>query len=76
MRLNLLPDLPRLTVPTLWVRGDQDDLVGHEELSAAAAAVPGSHLVTVADAGHIVTYDQPDEFVRLAREFLAATLGT
>jgi pimeloyl-ACP methyl ester carboxylesterase len=74
MRLNLLPDLPRLTVPTLWVRGDQDDLVGHDELSAAAAAAPGSRLVTVADAGHIVTYDQPDEFSRLARDFLASTL--
>ena len=74
MRLNLLPDLPRLAVPTLWVRGDQDSLVGEAELSAAAAAAPGSRLVTVADAGHIVTYDQPDEFTRLAREFLASTL--
>lgn len=74
MRHNLLPDLPRLTVPTLWVRGDRDTLVGHAELSAAAAAAPGSRLVTVADAGHIVTYDQPDEFSRLARDFLASTL--
>jgi pimeloyl-ACP methyl ester carboxylesterase len=74
MRLNLLPDLPRLTVPTLWVRGDQDTLVGEAELSAAAAAAPGSRLVTVAGAGHIVTYDQPEEFTRLAREFLASTL--
>jgi pimeloyl-ACP methyl ester carboxylesterase len=48
--------------------------VGEAELSAAAAAAPGSRLVTVAGAGHIVTYDQPKEFIRLAREFLAATL--
>jgi pimeloyl-ACP methyl ester carboxylesterase len=74
MRLNLLPELSRLTVPTLWVRGDQDSLVGADELTAAAAAAPGSRLVTVADAGHIVTYDQPDEFTRLARDFLASTL--
>jgi len=74
MRLNFLPDLPRLTVPTLWVRGDQDTLVGAAELSAAATATPGSRLVTVADAGHIVTYDQPDELTRLARDFLASTL--
>lgn len=72
MRLNLLPDLPRLAVPTLWVRGDQDRLVGAAELTAAAAAAPGSRLVTVADAGHIVTYDQPDELIRLARDFLAS----
>ena len=75
MRLNLLPDLPRLAVPTLWVRGDQDTLVGETELSAAAAAAPGSRLVTVAGAGHIVTYDQPDEFIRLVKDFLASTLG-
>jgi pimeloyl-ACP methyl ester carboxylesterase len=74
MRLNLLPDLPRLSVPTLWVRGDQDTLVGHTELSAAAAAAPGSRLVTGPDAGHIVTYDQPEAFTRLAQEFLASTL--
>jgi pimeloyl-ACP methyl ester carboxylesterase len=74
MRLNLLPGLPGLTVPTLWIRGDGDTLVGEAELSAAAAAAPGSRLVTVADAGHIVTYDQPEEFTRLAREFLASTL--
>jgi hypothetical protein len=26
----------------------------------------------MAGAGHIVTYDRPDEFTRLAREFLAS----
>lgn len=71
MRLDLLPDLPRLTVPTLWVRGDRDTLVGAAEMAAAAAAAPGSRLVTVRDAGHIVGYDQPDELVRLVTEFLA-----
>lgn len=75
MRLDLLPELPRLTAPTLWVRGDRDPLVGHAELAAAAEAASGSRLVTMADAGHIVTYDQPDAFTRLAREFLADAFG-
>ncbi|ONM47222.1 alpha/beta fold hydrolase [Nocardia donostiensis] len=74
MRLNLLPALPKLTVPTLWVRGDQDPLVGNTEMAAAAAATPNGRLVTIPGAGHIVTYDQPDEFSQLARGFLAATL--
>lgn len=76
MRLDFLPQLQLLSVPTLWIRGDQDPLVGHAELSAAATATRGSHLVTMADAGHVVTYDQPDEFIRLARDFLASTIGT
>lgn len=75
MRLNLLPELPRLSVPTLWVRGADDPLVGQAEMSAAAQAVPGSRLVTIADAGHIVTYDQPDEFIRLTRDFSADELS-
>lgn len=76
MRVNYLPKLPRLTVPTLWIRGEHDPLVSHGELSAAATAAPGSHLVTVADAGHVVTYDQAQEFVELARQFLASTIDT
>ncbi len=74
MRLNHLPQLPGLTVPTLWVRGDQDPLVGHRELAAAAEAAPDSRLVTMEDAGHIVTYDQPDAFSELARDFLTNAL--
>ncbi|MEO6794461.1 MAG: alpha/beta hydrolase [Mycobacterium sp.] len=70
MRLNLLPELRGLTVPTLWVRGTADRLVGAAELAAAHAAAPNSRAVTLADAGHIVTYDQPDAFIRLVREFL------
>ncbi|MEB3023527.1 alpha/beta fold hydrolase [[Mycobacterium] crassicus] len=75
MRLNLLPALSGLDVPTLWVRGADDPLVGAAELAAAHAAAPNSRLVTLDDAGHIVTYDQPDAFIRLVREFLAQTLG-
>ncbi|MFD9942428.1 alpha/beta fold hydrolase [Nonomuraea sp. NPDC059023] len=71
MRVNYLPDLPGLTTPTLWVRGDRDSLVGHAEMAEAAAATPGSRLVTLPGAGHIVTYDRPEEFSRLARDFLA-----
>ncbi|SKC53461.1 alpha/beta fold hydrolase [Krasilnikoviella flava] len=72
MALDHLADLSRLRVPSLWVRGDRDPLVGHAELAAAAAAAPGARLTTIRDAGHIVTYDQPEETSRLVREFLAA----
>lgn len=72
MRLNLLPELPGLSVPTLWVRGADDPLVGAAELAAAHAATPNSDLVTIVGAGHIVTYDQPDEFTGLVRQFLGS----
>ncbi|MCA5893417.1 alpha/beta hydrolase [Isoptericola sp. NEAU-Y5] len=75
MATDLVPDLPGLRVPSLWARGDGDPLVGHEELAAAAAAAPGSRLLTIRDAGHIVTYDQPEETTRLVRAFLAVACG-
>lgn len=70
MRLNYLTELSGLEVPSLWMRGEYDTLVGHAELAAAAAASPGAELVTIPEAGHIVTYDRPAEFVRVAEEFL------
>lgn len=75
MRVDHLPALSRLTVPTLWVRGEQDRLVGAAEMAAAARATPGSRLVTMAGAGHIVTHDRPAEFARLVREFLTEVVG-
>ncbi len=72
MRLNLLPRLPGLSVPTLWVRGADDPLVGAPELAQAHAAAPNSRLVTMAGAGHIVSYDRPEEFTRLLREFVGS----
>ena len=73
MRLDYIPELPRLRVPSLWLRGDRDSLVTHAELSAATAAAPGSAMETVRYAGHIVTYDQPDEVSRLVSDFLSRT---
>ena len=67
---DYLTELDRLAVPSLWIRGENDPLVGHPELAAAAAAAPGGRFAAIPDAGHIVTYDQPAEFFRLADEFL------
>lgn len=71
MRLDLTPALPTLTVPTMWMRGDRDPLVGAAELAVAHAQTPGSRSVTIPGAGHIVTYDRPAEFVTVLREFLS-----
>lgn len=71
MRLNLTPELSRLTVPTLWIRGDNDSLVDASDLADAHARTPGSRLVTLEGAGHIATYDQPARFLAVLREFLA-----
>ncbi|MEH3131659.1 MAG: alpha/beta hydrolase [Mycolicibacterium neoaurum] len=70
MRVYLTPELHRLAVPTLWIRGGDDPLVRAEVLDEAHRRTPDSQLVTIAGAGHIVTYDRPAEFLRVLREFL------
>lgn len=68
-------DLRDLTVPTLWVRGADDPLIGHTEMAAAHGTAPDSRFVTLPNAGHLLPYDQPDQLGTLAREFFAEVLG-
>lgn len=72
MRLNYLPALPGLRVRSLWIRGEQDPLVGRAEVAAAAAAARAP-VVTIPDAGHVVTLDQPADVARVARRFLSTS---
>jgi pimeloyl-ACP methyl ester carboxylesterase len=72
MRTDFIPHLHQMSVPTLWVRGDQDTLVLQPEQDAAVAATPGARSVTLTRAGHLSTLDQPDRVAGLVREFLAA----
>lgn len=70
-RFGGIEELRGLRVPTLWVHGDDDPLISHDEMAAAHAATPGSRFETVARAGHLLPYDQPEKLGELAREFLA-----
>jgi len=69
MRLDFLPRMGDLDVPTLWLVGQNDELVGAGEMQAAAAA-SGGRLETIPDAGHMATLDQPQYFAALVGEFL------
>jgi pimeloyl-ACP methyl ester carboxylesterase len=60
--LDLLANPPRLAVPVHFVIGQQDPLVPTEIIKqlSAAMTVPGSTLTELADAGHMVHFDQPE----------------
>lgn len=70
-RFGRIEELTGLTVPTLWVHGADDPLINDEEMAAAHAATPDSRYVTLADAGHLLPYDQPEQLGALARDFFA-----
>jgi pimeloyl-ACP methyl ester carboxylesterase len=67
-----LPDLlARINVPTRIVWGRQDQLVPLECGELYQQAIPNSGLVVLDDCGHVPQIEKPDEFARLALEFLA-----
>lgn len=58
-------------VPTLVIRGDEDELSSAADASAMADAVPGAKLVTIPQAGHLANVEAPEEFNAALLEFLA-----
>ena len=63
--------LHRIAVPTLLVWGDKDGLVPPEFGEAYHAAIPGSRLAVLANAGHAPFDEQKDAFLATFRAFIA-----
>jgi pimeloyl-ACP methyl ester carboxylesterase len=67
--------LPHVNVPTLLVYGDQDVRAPLPVAEALHAAIRGSRLVVLPDAGHVCNVEAPDEFNTAARDFLHESRG-
>jgi len=72
--LSALDRLPRLVgdVPTLIVAGAQDEVIPSSHAHAAHAALPGSRLEIIDDAGHHPMLDRPATLAHLIDEFVMA----
>ncbi|MEE1622378.1 alpha/beta fold hydrolase [Zafaria sp. J156] len=68
---NLLPEVGRITVPTLFFHGAADPLVPPSGSAGAAARIPGARLVLVPDCGHWAQLEAHGAFVDEVRGFLA-----
>jgi len=62
--------LESLTCPVLEVRGLKSPLVSNDIIERMKKANPKFSSVDVADAGHVVTVDKPQEFITITRDFL------
>jgi 2-succinyl-6-hydroxy-2,4-cyclohexadiene-1-carboxylate synthase len=71
----LFERLPHLDVPTLLVAGALDPKFGTLARDLAAR-LPQAEVREIAGAGHAVHLEQPEAFVRVAREFLGRTTPT
>jgi pimeloyl-ACP methyl ester carboxylesterase len=64
------PTLAQLKVPVLFIVGRDDALTPVETTRSMAAAVPGSSVVVIEDAGHLPNLEHPGAFNDAALAFL------
>jgi len=64
---------PHVAMPTLVVWGMKDKALLPVQLEGLHALVDDLRIVTVADAGHFVTWEQPETVTSAMRDFLAET---
>lgn len=72
--LDLRPGLGQIQCPTLAIAGELDWSTPPAQHQIIADGIPGGRLAIVRDASHTVPEEQPEEFARLALEFLAREL--
>jgi 3-oxoadipate enol-lactonase len=66
--MDLRPDLPRISAPTLVISGWQDPATPPEHQQAIADAIPGAELITVSPGAHLANIEQ-------ALQVIGALLG-
>jgi len=66
--------LPTITCPTLVIHGADDQIIPLREAELMQSQIPGSHLVTIPQAGHLANMEQPELFNHAVRDFLSTLL--
>lgn len=70
MRVPPMLDPASISVPTLVVGSDEDQVAPLEQMRALAAAVPGARLEEIFGAGHLINLEKPKEFQAALESFL------
>jgi 3-oxoadipate enol-lactonase len=69
-RADSMPLLAQVSVPSLVITGEEDEMIPVEESRKMAAAIAGASLVIVPGAGHLANMEQPDAFNNALNTFL------
>ncbi|WP_144638079.1 alpha/beta fold hydrolase, partial [Bordetella genomosp. 13] len=67
-------DLPSLKVPALLITAARGDVVQDEDVAEIQRLAPGTEHVRVADAGHMIPWDNEQGFYAAFGDFLGASL--
>jgi pimeloyl-ACP methyl ester carboxylesterase len=60
--------LPSLTVPTLVIHGDEDQMLPVDNGKLIASLIPGARLEILEGVGHIFWWEQPERSAGLIRD--------
>ena len=74
-REDLAALLPRITIPTLMITGEQHSGWTPAQAAAVITAMPAGRTAVVADAAYLVPFEQPDAVVAQVRDFWASALA-
>jgi pimeloyl-ACP methyl ester carboxylesterase len=69
-RPDSVETLKTISVPTLLITGDEDNMTGVNEAELMRQHINGSQLKVIPKAGHYSPWEQPEEASRLLRQFL------
>ena len=69
--MDLTPELPAITAPTLVLAGEQDPATPPEHGRRIAGLIPGARFDTVAPAAHLATVERPDLTTAMILRFLS-----
>lgn len=70
-RPDSTPLLGQVSVPTLVITGEEDEMIPVDESRKMAGAISGASLVVIPGAGHLSNLEQPDAFNHALSTFLA-----
>jgi magnesium chelatase accessory protein len=73
--LEVMPDLPRLRAPTLFMVGANDRAVAPDVSIRASRRIGGSRVEAFEGFGHLVHEEAPGLVARVIREFVSSPVG-
>jgi 3-oxoadipate enol-lactonase len=68
---DALDRIGRIAAPTLVVHGTEDFVVDSRNGELLAQSIPGARLELLPGCGHLASWEEPERFATLVREFLA-----
>lgn len=71
--LNYGPRLGEITLPALFIAGEQDQATPGDVMRQMHGAVPGSSFISLDPAAHISNLAQPERFTAALKDFLSST---